>query len=757
MSYATARGSRHSMEATPGPFVADQHMQTDAGVAAGTSDEPQEPTLLQKAAGAASAVAQGAADLAAGAYAAAVGTSATTSTPEGEEEGQAAAADRSSIGTTAIPDLKGGNAAGPLDAAGLQRRTATGDRTGAETTTNPTTAPAAVPPALAGTPAPTGQGYVPVAGAVAPTATPAPRPSGDLEARHVVAERLKGLEAGAGVTAAEAVRHAPATPEREQRGSTGRRQGGTEEDWLSQMVERLWPYLRQAIEKLAWEMLPDILEASEPTWIHDINLKKFHLGEKEPDIFDIRVWMDDNDVMDDCFLEFGFEWHSKQDVELEIQVLPGSMDKAWIPNFLEDKLKGALTFSVGVEDAMLKGRVRLTLRPLLTRVPVIGAVQVALTEQPEFDFDITLGNNSSVPLEPALKNFIKQTLQDTVFQSYVSPEHYFLQIDPEAADIECPTGVLLLKVIEATKVPKMDLFSRSSPFVEFFVRNSKRMVTTTKSPTKHPRWNESFELPVHVPEHQELRMVLYDYDWASANDEIGRAVLKLSDLQPGQPSDLWLDIVSEGDKDMAEQKGELGKRDRAKIAAARPFLKGSTKNCQLHIEATYQPFTDAEEQLIKRGQRDGLQKLFDSPEGREISSHLRNLLMSGTLQVKVPRADDLPVSSFIGRPSVKAVVRCGGEEKELPAVKASKHRSVQFDQPVQLDLGPKQTQDSKTTVTIELQGTGLLGGSSVGTVSVPLQDVIKHRTLEKGYRLEGSSKGHVQLELVWQPVFGNMK
>jgi Ca2+-dependent lipid-binding protein len=57
---------------------------------------------------------------------------------------------------------------------------------------------------------------------------------------------------------------------------------------------------------------------------------------------------------------------------------------------------------------MLKGRVRLTLRPLLTRVPVIGAVQVALTEQPEFDFDITLGNNSSVPLEPALKNFIKQ-------------------------------------------------------------------------------------------------------------------------------------------------------------------------------------------------------------------------------------------------------------------------------------------------------------------------------------------------------------
>lgn len=41
-------------------------------------------------------------------------------------------------------------------------------------------------------------------------------------------------------------------------------------------------------------------------------------------------------------------------------------------------------------------------------------------------------------------------------------------------------------------------------------------------------------------------LVLYDYDWASANDEIGRAFVKLSDLQPGQTRDLWLEVASEG-------------------------------------------------------------------------------------------------------------------------------------------------------------------------------------------------------------------
>ncbi len=37
-----------------------------------------------------------------------------------------------------------------------------------------------------------------------------------------------------------------------------------------------------------------------------------------------------------------------------------------------------------------------------------------------------------------------------------------------------------------------------------FVRTSQRRVTSTKNTTRRPKWNESFDLPVHVPEHQEL-------------------------------------------------------------------------------------------------------------------------------------------------------------------------------------------------------------------------------------------------------------
>jgi hypothetical protein len=50
------------------------------------------------------------------------------------------------------------------------------------------------------------------------------------------------------------------------------------------------PYVRQSIEKMAWEMMPAILEENEPSWIHDLSLKKFELGKKEPDIKRIHVF-----------------------------------------------------------------------------------------------------------------------------------------------------------------------------------------------------------------------------------------------------------------------------------------------------------------------------------------------------------------------------------------------------------------------------------------------------------------------------------
>lgn len=78
-----------------------------------------------------------------------------------------------------------------------------------------------------------------------------------------------------------------------------------------------------------------------------------------------------------------------QDVEIELQVL-GKDVSSLIPNFLEAQLAKLFTLIIGIEDFVVKGTLQIALRPLMRRVPIVGALQVAFTEVPHFNFKPTI-------------------------------------------------------------------------------------------------------------------------------------------------------------------------------------------------------------------------------------------------------------------------------------------------------------------------------------------------------------------------------
>ena len=47
---------------------------------------------------------------------------------------------------------------------------------------------------------------------------------------------------------------------------------------------------------------------------------------------------------------------------------------------------------------------------------------------------------------------------------------------------------------------------------------------------------------VHHPEHQSVTAELFDHNLIGRDEEIGRVQVPISDLQPGEPQDLWLDL-----------------------------------------------------------------------------------------------------------------------------------------------------------------------------------------------------------------------
>jgi hypothetical protein len=37
----------------------------------------------------------------------------------------------------------------------------------------------------------------------------------------------------------------------------------------------MWPHVAASVEKMVWQMLPDMLEQSKPTWITKLAIKKW--------------------------------------------------------------------------------------------------------------------------------------------------------------------------------------------------------------------------------------------------------------------------------------------------------------------------------------------------------------------------------------------------------------------------------------------------------------------------------------------------
>ena len=157
-----------------------------------------------------------------------------------------------------------------------------------------------------------------------------------------------------------------------------------------------------------------MLKENRPPWVHSMRLAKFTLGAKEPDITNVRCYKGGKEGMeDDVFVEFDLEWRSQQDVEIQMQVL-GKDVSSFVPNIVEEQLAKMMAMTVGVEDTCVKGTLQLALRPLMRRVPIVGAVQVAFTELPDIEFTPTvvggvLGGALN-SLLPAVKAWLKSEL-----------------------------------------------------------------------------------------------------------------------------------------------------------------------------------------------------------------------------------------------------------------------------------------------------------------------------------------------------------
>lgn len=115
------------------------------------------------------------------------------------------------------------------------------------------------------------------------------------------------------------------------------------------------------------------------------------------------------------------------------------------------------------------------------------------------------------------------------------------------ADLITNSGDLTITAKSAERLISADRNGLSDPFLKFYINNEKDPIFKTKriNKTLDPTWDETATFEVYNRVNDYLRVAVMDWDAGNADDLIGRVVVPLSKIDPENPTDLDLPIVSE--------------------------------------------------------------------------------------------------------------------------------------------------------------------------------------------------------------------
>ncbi|KAK9843817.1 hypothetical protein WJX81_007480 [Elliptochloris bilobata] len=539
--------------------------------------------------------------------------------------------------------------------------------------------------------------------------------------------------------------------------------------WVNDILSQLWPQAAAAAAVMVRETAEPLLAKNRPPWMAELSLHTFTLGDTPPHVSSVKVYRREC-LVQELIIELDVKWVGKQKFQLQICPFP----KLPVPLGIGQLLARYLRMRVGVTNFFFQGRVRLSLHPLLNKMPVVGAVKVALVEPPDFSYGLVI-QGGDITFLPGLEAWLNGFIKNAVLQPYILPDGVLVPLAPGCGR-EVPAGVLYVKLIEATHVPNMDIFSKTDPFVKLYVRKRNQRRSRTVPNSLHPKWEEDFMILVHEPEAEKLTIALYHRSAFGPADEIGRCQVPISNLAPGEPRDLWLDLGKPETRavrnplDVGMQGLRTAHNTVASVLRHVPLLgTASGQPCKVHVEATF--YRVGAQEAAHRGasidqvaEEAGAAAAGDDERGARVT----NLLKGGVLFVKVKKgveAAELEGSGESNNRARQVRVAVGNQAKRT--AEAEGGENLDWEETLEFALGGDFIERDNALIEVEVwdfhwinspqnitwrSHEGEEGLPEEGWVNFPLKEVIDARKMAGVYDLRSVPDGQVELEFEWMPI-----
>ncbi|TXG58496.1 hypothetical protein EZV62_016325 [Acer yangbiense] len=449
-------------------------------------------------------------------------------------------------------------------------------------------------------------------------------------------------------------------------------------DWLNDFLSDMWPYLDKAICGIIRSNVEqNVSEYGSKFFVNSVDFKSLTLGTLPPRVHGIKVCQTNND--NELVLEPAVRWAGNPDITLVLKLF-------------------SLPITVQLLDVQISAAPRIVLKPLVPAFPCFANIEVSLME--------------------------KETIRKQIASLYLWPQTLeFPILDGSVGAIKKPVGILHVKVVQAFKLLKMDIFGASDPYVELSLSGERLPAkkTSIKMKTLNPQWNEDFKLTVKDPQSQVLQLHAYDWEKVGTHDKLGMQVVPLRSLSPNETKKLTLNLVKNtnpNDLQNKKNRGQLVVELRFNL-----FLEDSKK------------FSGPLDKYVKK----------ESEVGRSFESAS---LGAGLLLVTVQGAEDVE-GKHHNNPFAMVLFR--GEVKKTKTIKKSRDPCWNEEFQFVLEEAPL-----KEKIRIEIKskqrGIGFRRKESLGYVDINLNDVVYNGRIKEKYHLINSKYGVLHVEMRWKAI-----
>ncbi|XP_021182567.3 extended synaptotagmin-1 isoform X3 [Helicoverpa armigera] len=291
-------------------------------------------------------------------------------------------------------------------------------------------------------------------------------------------------------------------------------------EWLNRILLQVWPNVNSYARILLKESIePAVAESLANYKLTGFKFERMILGTIAPRVGGVKVY-DKNLSRDEIIMDVDLFYAGDCDISFVLQRIRG-----------------------GIKDLQIHGMMRIVMKPLITKMPLVGGLQIFFLNNPSIDFNLV--GAADVLDMPGFSDILRRCIVEQVAKMMVLPNKLPIKLSDEIPTVDLrmpePEGVLRIHLVQAQNLMKKDMSmigkGKSDPYAIITV-GAQQWKTKHIDNNVNPRWDFWCESILRTSA-TILAVNLFDWDRTGRDDKLGRCSLDISQVVRFGRLDTW--------------------------------------------------------------------------------------------------------------------------------------------------------------------------------------------------------------------------